>query len=349
MTPRRYPSISRYLIARIPCMSGTPRSLDLAINGRFGGEKGSTMSGSLLMQQLSERTRTGLREMPSNAAWLLSRVLQPAEAVGTAAESAAASARDRGRSMKVAVADITPVGEGSVDVRMKRAQDAAERAREAEERVVRAAQESKELSDHARGVGERGRARVTEVERETTRRVKQRVAEAQKAAERAVERERQAAEADAEDERQAVQSKVDAEIEEAQRYAEASRQEVEELIAEATEKLATARQLANEATEAARAAAGEAQHRAEQLANEAEQQASDAEARITAAEQIRKHSEATTEETARELQRDPTNGGLELYDKPELVELAASIGIEEWTTMTKTELVEAIAKASRTT
>jgi hypothetical protein len=31
---------------------------------------------------LSERTRTGLREMPSNAAWLLSRLLQPAEAVG---------------------------------------------------------------------------------------------------------------------------------------------------------------------------------------------------------------------------------------------------------------------------
>jgi hypothetical protein len=58
---------------------------------------------------------------------------------------------------------------------------------------------------------------------------------------------------------------------------------------------------------------------------------------------------ATTTETARELQRDPTNGGLELYDKLELVELAASVGIKEWTTMTKTELVEAIEKASRTT
>ena len=32
---------------------------------------------------LSERTRTGLREMPSNAAWLLSRALKPADAVGT--------------------------------------------------------------------------------------------------------------------------------------------------------------------------------------------------------------------------------------------------------------------------
>jgi hypothetical protein len=54
---------------------------------------------------LSERTRTGLREMPSNAAWLLSRVLQPAEAVITATESAAAGARDQGWGLSAAVGD----------------------------------------------------------------------------------------------------------------------------------------------------------------------------------------------------------------------------------------------------
>jgi hypothetical protein len=41
------------------------------------------------MMSLSERTRAGLQEMPSNAAWLLSRILKPAEAAGTATESAA--------------------------------------------------------------------------------------------------------------------------------------------------------------------------------------------------------------------------------------------------------------------
>jgi hypothetical protein len=56
---------------------------------------------------LSERTREGLRDMPSNA-WLLLRVLKPAEAVGTAAESATASARDRGRGMTAAVLDAAP-------------------------------------------------------------------------------------------------------------------------------------------------------------------------------------------------------------------------------------------------
>src|SRR5215204_3097025 len=122
-----------------------------------------------------ERTRTGLREMPSNAAWLLSRALQPAE-------DAAAGARDQGRKVTAAVVDAAPVGD-SVEIRARRAHDAAERAREAEERAVEAARTSKELAERARETSERGRARVKEIDRETSRQVKQRVAEAQKAAE----------------------------------------------------------------------------------------------------------------------------------------------------------------------
>src|SRR5829696_9690795 len=121
-----------------------------------------------------ERTRTGLREMPSNAAWLLSRALQPAE-------DAAAGARDKGRKVTAAVVDAAPLGD-SVEIRARRAHDAAERAREAEERAVEAARESKAVADRARAVSDRGRARLKEVDRETSREVKQRVAEAQKAA-----------------------------------------------------------------------------------------------------------------------------------------------------------------------
>ena len=89
------------------------------------------------MMSLSEQTRTGLREMPSNAAWLLSR------------------ARDRRRKVSAAVVDAAPVGGDSVEIRMKRAREAAERAREAEERAVDAGQESQERSDYARQVSER--------------------------------------------------------------------------------------------------------------------------------------------------------------------------------------------------
>ena len=86
--------------------------------------------------QMLERTRTGLREMPSNAAWLLSRALKPAEAIESAAESATASARDRSRKLGAAVVDAAPMGGDSVEIRVRRARDAAERAREAEDRAV---------------------------------------------------------------------------------------------------------------------------------------------------------------------------------------------------------------------
>ena len=64
---------------------------------------------------LSERARTGLREMPSNAAWLLSRALKPAEAVGEAAESATAAPAIAGAKVRAAVLDAAPVGGDSVD------------------------------------------------------------------------------------------------------------------------------------------------------------------------------------------------------------------------------------------
>jgi len=48
-----------------------------------------------------------------------------------------------------------------------------------------------------------------------------------------------------------------------------------------------------------------------------------------------------------QLGRDVAKGGVEPFNKQELVELAASIGIENRTSMTKDELVDAIAKATR--
>ena len=86
---------------------------------------------------LSELARTGLREMPSNASWLMSRAraLQPAESVGTTAGNVKAGARDRRRKMSAAVVDAMPLGGDSVELRLKRARDAAEQAREAEDRA----------------------------------------------------------------------------------------------------------------------------------------------------------------------------------------------------------------------
>jgi colicin import membrane protein len=276
-----------------------------------------------------ERTWTGLREMPSNTAWLVSR------------------ARDRRRKVSAAVVDAAPVGGNSLETRMKRAREAAERAREAEERAAEAGREAKECSEYVRQVSERGRARVAEVDRETSRWIKQRIAEAQKAADELVERERQGAEEDAQEERQEVYAEVEEETEKAEVEAEEAQGRAEALVGDATSKLAEARRLAEEAAEAARAAAEEAQRQANQLAAEAQQQASDVQAQVEAAEQLREQPKATAKDTARRLEADDTNGDLESYNKPELMELAANIGIERRRNMSKGELVEAIAKASR--
>jgi colicin import membrane protein len=296
---------------------------------------------------LSERARTGLREMPSNAAWLLSRAIKPAESLGDAAESTASGARDRRRRVSAALIDSLPVGGDSVDVRMKRAREAAERAREAEEQAVEASEEARERSEEAREVSESGHAHLADLQRATERQVKQRVAEAQKAADEAVRREREEAEADAEEELQEAQAEIDEQVQEAEHEAEEAQERADELIAEATEKLAEARQLAGEATEAARAAAEEAHRQARELADEAEQQAGQADAQIEAAERLRERSEARAKSTTQELKR-AANGNLESYNKPELLDLASSIGIEGRTNMTKAELVDAIGKASRT-
>jgi colicin import membrane protein len=294
-----------------------------------------------------ERTRTGLKEMPSNAAWLLSRALKPAEAIGTAAGSAAAGARDRGLKVGAAVVDAAPVGGDSVELRVRRAEDAAERAQEAEDRALEAARESKARADHVREVGERGRDRVKTVERETARDIRQRVTEAQRTADAYVKHEREAAEADAEEQVHDVEDEVDGELEEAQRDAEESRQRAEELVEDATEARAEAKRLADEAVEAARSAAEEASREAQELAVEAEQRATDAEARVEATEQLREDLVAAAKQTVRELNRNPRNGGLKSYNKPELLELAASIGVEGRTNMTKGELVKVITSAAR--
>ena len=93
--------------------------------------------------------------------------------------------------------------------------------------------------------------------------------------------------------------------------------------------------------------AQEANRQAQQLQSEANQRASDAEARMNAAEELRERAAATARHTARELDRETVNGGLDAYKKPELVELAASIGIQNRSSMTKDELVDAITKAAR--
>jgi hypothetical protein len=293
---------------------------------------------------LAERTRESLKELPANAAWLLSKTLGPADSV---AESAATKARHHGRRLGAAVVDAAPIGGDPVQTLMRRAKEAAEQAREAEVGAVETAEEAKARADYAREVNARGRTRLKEVERETARQRDERIKQAERAAEEALKREKEAAEMEAERQRREVYSDVEEETNRAREEAEASQQQAERKVREAQERLAEARRLSEEAAQAARAAADEANRHAQQMAAQAEQQASDAQARVAATQEMQRRSEATVTTTARELGRMPSNGELQSHNKQELVELAASMGIEGRSQMTKAELVRAIRRESR--
>ena len=82
------------------------------------------------------------------------------------------------------------------------------------------------------------------------------------------------------------------------------------------------------------------------LQTEARRRADEAEGRVEVVEELRERAAATANRTSRELADDHGNG-LDSYKKPELVELAGSIGIRGRTDMTKGELVDAIMTAAR--
>src|SRR5215208_2024015 len=175
-----------------------------------------SMARTPLSEWISDRTKTGLREIPTNAAWLVKRASHP----GRLADSATEGPRDKARQVGASLLDAAPVGD-SVEMRMKRARAAAERAAEAEEEALEAAQESRQSSENAKKVTEHERAWLADVKRDVERRTEQRVAEAKRAADEQVKREQAAA-----------RQEADEEIEEAKSVAteatEAAKSEAEE-------------------------------------------------------------------------------------------------------------------------
>ena len=297
---------------------------------------------------LSEQAQLGLRELPTNAAWLASRV-NPGEVAG----SAAARSRDKARKLKASLVDAAPLGD-SVETRLKRAREAAERAQEAEDEALEAAQSSKESSERVRQLAEHNRAWLARVEHDATQRAEQRVAEAQRAAEERVaeaqraaaervEQERAAAQNDAHQELQKAQAEAAEETEAARREAEAAQHRADDLLARSRERLEEARRLAGEAEQAAVAAAEEAHRQAQQLADGTEQRAKSADKNGTAADQ---EANLSASGVARDKHREQTNDNLESQTKTELQHLAASLEIEGHMKMNKAELISAITKTA---
>ena len=147
------------------------------------------------LRWLSEQAETGLKELPTNVSWLLSR----AEDHSDAASDVKSRVRDRATKLKETVAEATPGAGDSVESRMKHAREQSEHAREAEQRALELAREAGASAERARQVSEQGRTRVNDAKKEGDRGVEERVADAQREAEAQVERARAEARADADE------------------------------------------------------------------------------------------------------------------------------------------------------
>ena len=96
---------------------------------------------------VASQASSGLRDLPRNGAWLVSKALGPPV---SATESAVHDTSDGLRRMTIAVADKLPGGPDSVGMKLKRAETAVARAKEAERQALAEAQTASERAEAAK-------------------------------------------------------------------------------------------------------------------------------------------------------------------------------------------------------
>ena len=286
---------------------------------------------------LAHHAKVGLREMPRNATWALSRLLRPIGSAPAAASEAASSTSDavgavahKGRRLAQRAAEVAHLdgdGDGSVEDLVERARRAAEEADEAEADAVERAQEASQAADEARLGAEQAEARMATARTEGDRTVETRVADAEREGAERVARAQREAEALVEEAEAKAREEVD--------------REMTELSSDLEDEAEARRARAEEASAAAQAAidaAAAAVARARDLADRAQRAADEAAARAArTAERLR------GEDPAAELAPLAAPGtDLEDRTKAELLDLAAQAGLEGRTAMTKAQLVEAL-------
>jgi len=290
---------------------------------------------------LSYRTATGLKDLPSNTAWAVSKVLVPAPV-----EKAAGGVKDTARGVSASIKDTVP-GTDSLDTKLKRAREATERAQAAEHKALSEASEAKRLADEHKAQVEQTRVQIRQAKAEAAETVKQRVAEVRAKADAMVEEERAKAQADADKSVAKVSDEANSRVEKSRAHADEAQEQAQVAIGDATEQMAAARRLADEAAQEAQAAAAEAQRRAEELAGEARRHAAASTNGVAEAEKVQREAAGTAADVAVELRKPEVSGDLKSMTKNELTELAVALGVERRTGMNKQQLVSAINRESK--
>ena len=288
---------------------------------------------------------TGLRDVPRNASWLVGRAFstngtQPGSEHQQ--DGGSGSANERTSLVVGSIAQAGRVvrsalpGGDSVEARLATARRAAEQAAAAEDSALAAAEAARDQA-----------ARTQEIESEERSRLEQIKREQEAATAKAVDAARRRAEADAAEVLDREQQKSESRIERARAEAEESRERAEKEYRDATDQLAEARRLADEAAEAADAAAEEARASAERVSAQAQRDADEARQKVQQVQELRADAASSARTVARTVRDRRTPGRLTELTKAELVDLATAQDIAGARSKTKSQLVDAIGKASK--
>ncbi len=299
------------------------------------------------VRRISKALGAGVKDLPTNATWLLSKAVSPLDPRSVGAQRPSATGLlDMARSAGATVMDALPGGD-SVELRLQRARAAVAEAKEAEERAVQESLEAEGETQAAEEVAERCREYVRDVEAEQERLVEARVDEARREAEARIDEARREAQADAEQVVEGARQEAEGRAEQAGREAEAAHERARDRLEAARDKLLEARQLSEEAIEATRAAAEEAHRQSLQVAADAEREARSAQERVNEAEEARARTTSTAGELTRQLNGVGPTSSLKTMTKQELLDLAAAQDVEGRSAMTKDQLVTALNRGAR--
>jgi peptidoglycan DL-endopeptidase RipA len=288
---------------------------------------------------LSAQVSRGITEMPRNGAWVLSKML---DSSGSPREGAASATRR----VSARVADVLP-GHDSVEARLKRAEVAVARSKQAEQAALADAREADNLAQTAKEVAEQGRQQIREMTQDGKQEVERRAQEVRRSLEHEVAEERERAGREVADRLERIKAEVQDRTNKSRQDAEEAAARAQQRIAQAHEELAKARALAAEATRAAQEAADQARRQARVVAEHADRDADTADRALDAA---RSTEQALAHETARAVRAEQAYTApqhLTEHTKAELLEIAQPLDIAGARQMTKVQLVRSIQRASK--
>lgn len=343
--------------------------------------------------RLTDAAATGLRDLPTNMAWLAAKALHPvkgehvprvgrltsrlSEAAHTATGSTGVTVSGARQKLeggaKRLMAEAVPGANDSVSDLMRKAESAADHARDLETAAVSQAQRANDDAAGAARIAEEAdqalekasseaqqmvKDRVEHAEREAAEAISQLVREQQEQLGRAEEDQklqvanlRNAEEAAAQQALQRIETQLAERQRGAQQRAERSQERTASAIREASEALEKAQELANQAAQAAHEAAVKATHEAEELAKQAKERAAEAERRVMEADQVRDQTSGWAEGRQDNGKASSLGGGsereltaeeLQMLRKKDLLKVARDVDVEAPSSTTKPELADVL-------